>query len=511
MLRANIEKTINELKSNDSSLSCRTICNLVRNKYKCKVSKSTVASILKKNELNSPVGKRSIAVGRSSSEPMDYCGFYFLKAADICLQGSFWMATALSESCRLRQNIASLSDKFETAILGGMFHESDTEKFNEAVSKIVCKQYKKNAINTYLNSLEHVMPNKMAILDGVSKSLLGPGSVRLILSSGKNIDLDPRLRGFLSHNQTNSNFYSTYLNTTIYINNVMVACKQPFVFLSLEHGLADNVRFFDLCSAFGAPIVTNPPAFIQVLGQDRSVLSSLRISHAPRKFDFISGVLSSQEIARLQFSRVSAYVPFEHPLIWEKLYVAEAEAELSQHESNEHIMLRALLFKNYPGAETKLVLLTNMQRNYFSTHCIANSYFIKWPDFVQSFNNFSMLYLPEPDNFSVEMSEKLRNLFLMNELSIKSILIFAQELLYSYCRNSIFPPQWKQLDHEQVRGGIFALKGNVRQENGVLFVDFLVSNDYSLLSGLVSACAKVNDLGLLTRDGLRLFFKVKLS
>lgn len=535
-LLPNVKEYILAKKQKEPQISCRQLSEIVSDKFKTKISKSTINNIFKQADLSLPVGRRRkkrrktaipvamntaitipdtkiISVPAVIPEPLpvpaaipkaeptpvfvskikpaveynvSQSGAILLQAADALFNIGHDIAKAISE--RLKTPGVDFFAQTENLIYKGLL-----DNYQESPS--------------YLLQLEEVKALSLDILRLISTSFQEVRCLKFDLSDSSSFYFDGQRHTLWSIPYIPYDFSTTIYEIKSYINKIFKV-NAPFIFLTAPGYDKPSKEFFNFLASLDQPEKLRCKQ-ITLYGNKAEELEIINVPDIKKRF-FIFGLWPWQFTKCRRVKDILEFEPFKSSFMSEQLYIAKAEIELLQPYTNEWLTLTGCAIKNNPNDKIRLLVLSNYSLGQVKPEEIAKMYLSQWPNLEEGFQDYSrkiefFTYTASSQQFLSAESANLNN---ENIPSINSLFDSYLKLLDLYARWHFLPTGYENTDFSTVKERFYGLKAALKKEEDMLLASFQVPTDYPFLKDLVYSCCRLNERNIQLVDGCRLYFNI---
>jgi len=539
-LRPEIINFILEEKKTNPVLSCRSITSLVEKEFQVKVSKSSINSIIKKQGLSLPIGRRQKKRRRKAvseqvvpqpvtpppvvvptpvpepplipvplpkveeplvpkvEEPLvevkaeefketECTGAILLKAADYLIGGSLYFSQAIYS--RLNRKDEDLLAKIESLIYLPLF-----------------EQDKQESILAYLNELQSVKAICLDLFRITSTMLQEVRCVKVNLSDGSIFYLDGQLHTIWSTPHIPHDFATTIYDIKSYINKYFYG-DSPFILFMAPGYDIPTKEFFNFILSLDSK--TKKITQLTLYNNNFEELEPIHLNLTKKQF-FAFGLWPWQFVECRKVKKIGEFKPFYAELLNKEIYVAEVEIELTQPNIYQSVTLKGSALKTRLTEKTRLIILTNLADESVAPSQWLNLYLSHWPNFEEAFHDYSrkielFTYTGTSRKFfSMEMLDLDRE----SSPDIRTIFNKYLEALDLYVRWHFLPSVYENKDFSTTKEHFYNLKALLNKEKDKLLVSFKPNQAFQFLKDLEYACRRLNEREITTPQNLRLWFSV---
>jgi hypothetical protein len=499
-LKPKLKEYIVKLISEKPQLGCRRISVLVEKKFKFKVSKSAVHSVIKSAGIKMPVGRRRKA--RRGKIEAQGLGAIFLKAADYLLGGKYLIGDSVIEKLSMGEGALA---KTEALLYSPLFFDIKNKvnlSSNLGLWSLISRNFTYDELLTYLNELEQVKPFYTDTLRIISRVLREVHCIKVILSDGSSFFLDGQMHTVWSTSYLPHDFATTLYNVKCYIDKYFRQNQPLILFMAPGYDIPTK-EFFDFMSCMG---LADPQiSKIILYGNQFEEVETIPLEGAQKRY-FIFGLWPWQFVEYRKVQLLGDFQPFYLETLKQQVYLANVEIELLQAKANKGVMLRGYALKLRPNDKISLVVLSNYERDQIKPQDLLQAYFSQWPNLQEGFQDFSR----KVELFTYTATS--RRFFSTENLKFDpkdthaafALLNYYLQALDLYARWHFFPSGYEEKAFEIAEQRFYNLKGHIRKQKDLMIWTFKPPSDYPYIKDLEYACRRVNERGIMLSTGLRL-------
>lgn len=500
-LRPEVKDYILEIKKDNPALGCRALSPLIEEKFKIRLSKSSINFIVKNAGLSLPVGRRqkkrrqirgpqvqgflapSIkALPAPAAGPVETeaSGIILLKAADYLLGGTDQITETIRR--QLKSQATDLYEKTESLLYASLSGASE-------------------ATQSYLNELQQVasLPSDIAqAISGVSEMR----GLKISLSDGAAFYIDGQFHSIWPSEDMPDDFSTTTYNIRGYINKYFQE-NTPFVLFMAPGYDAPPVEFFDFMLGLeGQKQITS----LSFIGEKKEEIS---LKEA-KKHSFIFGLWPWQYSQYRKVKAIKEFQRLNFAALNRDFYLAEIEIELSQPNVNQHITLRGCALKHGPQDKIILAILSNLPSEGTTLEDLADNYLSRWPNLEEGFRDFSrkrdlFAYTEGPARFLSTEGLSFKN---QASQDIKSLFSGYLNILDLYVKRRFLPAEYENRDFSTINERFYTLKARLKREKDYTQAAFILPPDYQYAKDLGYAIKRINEKGIIFPDSQRVWLSV---
>jgi hypothetical protein len=552
-LKPEIIQFVIQQKTDDPSLSCRALAERANQHFETLLSKSSINNILKQAELSSPVGRR-MRSGRPAKAPDAASKKFRLsesKKKEIFPDPS---AHLILEDLNQERPDEGLVDGLGNIFLKAAEWEISQQPILEPLLQEGCPDKEKEKIQDAASILCFLKSFQIESFEGLSryegKGLWELNNIKKPLVEADVLDIVENLRGrqefFLKFSlkapqifsraagfrytlKDGTNFFLDGQNASIWknvqarfsvsltkatdglaniLNNV-----QSAVFCSIspkEKGKTQETKhIFDFIQSF-ENVQSKRIQRIELLAEDGQILGDFNdIPHIQRFF--IAGVWPWEKMFHrfLEVKKIKREGSIKADFIERELYFKEA---VIRPEEKKELLLRGILVYESFMKIPFLVVLTNTDEKDMPAEQVIVQYCRRWPN-MEKGSSFSLLNDPSRWGISFSDGEKPVWDYLLDDGSFGRDPVWraadqAVVLLDRFVRKQFFPEDYMEQDFFAMRNRFYSLPGTIQRSEEEMVVGLAMPKGFPYSRDLFFAAQRVNESGIMTSEGQRLYIKI---
>lgn len=546
-LKPEIQEFILEQKKTNQSLSCRRITILVEEKFKIKVSKSSINSLIKIAGLSMPVGRRlKRRRPKPEAPPTPAPQITFQAPPEVSappevpapvevpppVEAPAPLEVPAAPAVQPPPIIEKVEIPTETPctgvillkaldyLIGGNCHiaEAIKRRLNRQENELLAKTEKllfmpfdeggsPEDLLSYLNELQQVTTLHVDIYRVISSVFQEVRCIKVVLSDGSAFYLDGQQRTIWSAPHIPFDFSTTIYNIKSYINKIFWE-GAPLALLMAPGYETPSKEFFDFMLSFD-PLGKRISLLI-AYGNRFEELEVIRLESAARRF-FVFGLWPWQFKDYRKINLTGEFKPFCFAPLKQDFYLAPIEVSLMQPNVNQHVTLRGCALKTDLAQKTQVIILTNLPAEKASLEDLVNFYLSHWPNPEDSFRDMSrkielFTYTAASQRF---FSTERLNFNLETLQDTKAQFDYHLKALDLYLRWHILPTGYEEEDFSTIKARFYDLKAILKRQKDANLVHFQPPEGYPFLKDLRYALARLNEREIVSADGRqRLWFSV---
>jgi len=507
-----IESYILKRKKLSIELSCREIAKEASEKFKLKISKSSVNNVLKKEGLSSAVGrrpKRAVSI----EKPLEHGGSFLFKAIDIYLGISSIAAKVLLEIMpkRSKLNLIDVELIIRNFILYySLFNVNDDISYiyrNIELWSLIGKRPNKS---TY-KIVAEMLGNSQLFLERMTielKNYFKPISgYRFSLSDQSGFLVDGQKIAIRKESNRSVDLNVTYYNSSTYIS-YFTTKNEPFLIFSIPDTNLDSQEFFNLICGFNSDDGMRKLNTIDIVGTNNEIIERKFVYEAKKHF-FLAGVWPWQIRDIYEFERKVATERFIVPQLNVNLYYQVEEIVFIQPVTLQRVILTGILFRSSPSGVVKMVILSNIKKENIHKYMKIDKLY-NWIEAEQKYAFFSNL---EKQN---QRRETFFDWFSKESMtgeadkSFQSTVKRLSEIIAKFFQYEILPFESAHWDYLKIKEIVLRQQAEVSYGDGIIVHKLSYNNKLSKKEIFETICQKLNNLSI--QDGNKImYFHVKES
>lgn len=496
-LKPEIREFILKQKKALPRLSCRKFSTLISEKFKIKISKSQINSLIKSAGLSSPVGRT-----RKRKRPVfesEGLGAFILKSADGILEGLFQLVDTIKLRLKLKKDLYSLT---EALVYQPLF--SQDLQSNSGLWKMIGNHYSNENISSYLNELQSVTTLNNEIMAIISKTFEEILSVRITFSDGTMFYLDGQFYTLWSTPLIPYDFSITNYKIKSYINKLFKDVSPLILFTAPGYETLPK-EWFDFLLRLDSP--QKRITEINLLGAGAKPLELIPVS-GYKSCHIIFGLWPWQHTKARKVEFLGDFMPFNFAPLNKDFYLAETVIKFTQLTTNQVVTLRGVCLKQSLETKPQIAILSNIPKEKASAEEIANLYLNRWPNLQEGFEDFSRKIELFTYSASARQPMPKEKFFSSAEknLDIKEILNNYLVGLDAYVRWYLLLPEYKEADFSTTKERFYSLKAKIKKRKNAYLVEFTLPENYPYKKDLAYCLARMNERQITLADGMRVWF-----
>lgn len=498
---SSIKNYVLRRKKQQSDISCRTLALEASAKFKIKISKSSVNSLLKSELLSSPKGRRVQLVFKPSGESLNV-GFSFLYGTGLFLGLPKILSEIIAENHpAIKLKPASLESIVEAWILAKAMYNVPLERI-ENYSKneiwfILGRKANKGHLKYFIETLKliQVVNNQLVI-----RLLLGFHDVhflRFTLADGTQFFLDGQLKSVWKDKNIPLNFCVTIDRINSYVKSNF-SCSDPLVIFSArpEAMLAEETNNFIF--GFDGSSPSKRIRKIEAFSPKGEVLNEASFV-MPQRRRFIIGVWPWQYKAISELEKIPAQGSVTCDVNNSVFHYVEDVALYLQHTENNEVVLRIIVLKTSKNGPARIGILTNLDAGEWDAEKVIRQYLKGHFDFETEHKQFletvrAPLYFED-----FISSEKISNVIkrLSEAKEPDDFFSTLVDILNIYAQRLFFPSECSRWSLLKMKELFYKKKGHVKRDmvDDVLYKLF-IDNNLEEKKILEYAIEKFNELNI---------------
>lgn len=529
-LKPEIRDFILEQKKTDPNLSCRSLSNVVEQKFQLKVSKSSINALFKETGLSSPVGRRQKRQKITLPLPEELPKLSFIPKEDAVLKPEIPAPISVQEAEQMQVETTKVKDgatdsgivllKAADYLLGGcyQFTEVIRKHLNLAEKDLLAKteaiiyaflSETTSEISSYLTDLQSVRPIILDLFKVIPTVLKEVNCIKVSLSDNSIFYLDAQLHTVWSTHQIPDGF-STTINISKGSIKQYFQGDSPFILFTAPGYDMPSKEFFNLL--LGLEGKEKWITTLSLFGHKLEEIEAISLESS-KKYPFIVGLWPWQYLDYRQVKITGEFNPFYFGPLNRESYLAEVEIELWQPTMDQRVTLKGYALKTNLSEKTRLLILSNLGTEEILSPEIVNLYLNHWPNLEEGFQDFSrkielftftggshVVFDTETLKFAKELAPDIQSFF-YNYLMILDLCVKSQFL----------PPEYTTQDFSIIKERFYNLKALIQEKEDYVQLRFQPPHQYPYLKDLQYACHRLNEREIVFSHGKRVWFTPVMS
>ena len=501
-LQPRISDFIKEIKLEKPELSCRGLSSLIQERFQVKVSKSSVNSVIKGTGLSMPIGRRPRP--KRGIVEAEGLGAILLKAADYLLGGSELITKYLQD--KLLSEEMDIPSSLEYLKYSQLFDLQSTCKTNYSIGlwPLIGKKIPQKKLNAYLSDIQQLSPLLAELVQIMNSVMQEIRCVKINFSDDSACFIDGQGYTVWANQYIPYNFSTTISDIRSYVTKFLQG-DQPFVFYMPPGSDSPGKEFFDFLLNFISPSkrITNL-GFYDMRLKQTDILSV----GESKKRSLIFGLWPWQYVAYRKIKILSDFKNFYFEPLRKDFFLADAEVQLLQPNTNQSVILRGCALKTSYNDKIRVIVLSNITPEEASIEDLARHYLNKWPNLEETFQDFSC----KQELFSYTLASGYHfswaSLDLDSDALQNSMAFFSYylKILDLYVKWHFLPFGFEKRDFATIKQQFYGLKCRFKKQKDLIYISFLPPENYSFQKELTYLCNRLNEKAIHVFNGKRLWF-----
>lgn len=491
-------------------MSCRKLASEASEKFRIKVSKSSVNNIIKKENLSSFVGRRP-KIMLNAEKALEHGGAFLLRGIDHFLGISKTAADVLLEIMPVPYKIKRVDA--ENTLCCFLLYKSlfdvtfDTSILydNIEIWSLVGRRPTKRAYNLIVQLLNESQLFVDHLVNELKQRLQGVSGFRFNLSDQSRFFVDAQKQGIWREPITNKNFYSTYYNSNCYINRVSEH-DDPLLIFNIVGTSIHSSEVIDLIAGFNADDAMRKLSSIELFGTENKALK-LKFIPGSRKRFFLAGFWPWQLETMYELERK----PAQSLLTWSQLnlqyYYQIEEVNFIQRDTLHIVKLIAILLKTSPLGIVKMGILSNISRKNITRYLTINNLY-HWIYPEENLRLFTQLNDTQSDTESFFDWFARFDFAGTEKISLNKTLEMLSQIIFSFFQNELIPKKCRQWSRFKIKDVFLRQRANAVYTKNLTVCNLFVNNMLDNREHFNYICQRINNLGITDARGL-MWFQVK--
>lgn len=492
-LTPEVREFILETKRANPAASCRGITQSVFDKYQINVSKSSVNSLIKEVGLSMPVGRRA-KPGRRTL-PGEEAGTLLFKAADILLGGTQYFVEAIN--AKLRADPTRLQAQTDCLLFRESFLSSGEisgPKPGSWLWSIAEARSSKEEVAAYVGALSQVKELPFELSQILSKLCKAVRCIKITLASDPGFYIDGQFHTVWSSANIPLAFSTTISNAKSYINRYFKGNSPLVLFMSPGYDKPTK-EFFNFLLAWDSP---QKSYALTLYNEQLQESGEVKIEREKRDY-FIFGLWPWQFVGCRKLKRIGEFKSHNFTGLKFPFYLAEAELELSQPDTDRAITLRGYALKHQTNENPHLFILTNAIDYTAEPEELVEIYLNRWPNLEEGLKDFSA---------KIERSVKTAESVSVDSLAYppagaKDVTMFFSD--YIKVLETVIKTHFLPFGLPFGSDQFFGLRSQIKRGKNSNTVSFKPPPGYPHLKALEYACRRINEREIILPNGKRLW------
>ncbi|MGE5280497.1 MAG: hypothetical protein ACM3L6_07140 [Deltaproteobacteria bacterium] len=508
-----VQSCIIKAKKKNRSAAVREIAQEIKKIHGVKLSKSSVATILKENGLSSSVGRR--ISGESLGRVKSSCaGYYFFTAAEALLGVSRSVAACFRRACpTMHMSERALEDVVSSWLLAKVMYSVDFSKVigydKRELWQILGRRASKGGMGRFLetyNSLQHIGNE---IVADISNLLREANYLRFDLEDRTSFFVDGTFNTIWSTPEIPIDFSATVCNLDGYVNSILKG-REPVVVFNARAEADLNELLADFIFALQDSSPRKKIRSLSLISSQHAEIKNVAINPG-NKLDFIIGIWPWQYkmIRELEQRRAMGYV-FNEPLELKYPYVEES-IRFAQHIDNNEVRLRIIVIKEREDGHARIALFTNMDPQKHTARNVVERFVRRFPFFEEGHRAFLEI-LREPayaDAFQGEKQLIEKAQAIRDARSADEAFGVLVEIVNAFMQRSFFPAAswgWSIL---KMRELYFKIPGKIRRDYADdVICNLLPSKELNVIRSAEAAALRLNGTPVFDPEKKKLWMRL---
>ena len=359
--------------------------------------------------------------------------------------------------------------------------------------------------SAYGAEIQAISGISMDIMQVVSSVFQEVREIKFSLSDASSFYLDGQLHTIWSMPYIPHDFSATIFGVKTHILKSFQEAS-PFVIFTAPGYDSPTKEFFDflLCME-NQKRISN----IYLLGNKLEELESLSVERGLKRH-FIIGVWPWQFTQCRRVKSISEFKPWHLEAPQKDYYIANIELELSLPGTNKSLSLWGAALKESLNDKIRIVILSNYSPEEIALEELSRIYLQRWPNTQEAFGDYSrkvelFTYMADSQRFfSIE-----NLLFDVGALAdMDTVFDRYIKSLDAYLRWHILPSGYESQGFNIVKERFYGLKATLKRQNGYAVVTFQVPPGFLFLKDLQYALNRLNEREAYLAGGLRLWYRL---
>lgn len=505
-----VRSFIIEKKRRYPDLSCRELAKQSSERFKLRISKSSINSVIKSENLSSAVGRKP-RVKLNTDSAIDRGGALILRAIDWHLE-----ITSIASKCLLevmpssaRINKVDVENTIQCLILVKSLFDITIDLTglynNIEIWSLIGRRPSKKAFNLIITMLNESKLFYEKLVMEIKKNLRAVSGFQFLLSDTSSFFVDAQANSIWKKPKSNKYFLSTYCKTMSYINNICDKNEPIMIFCVLGSNVGAS-EVIDFIEGFNAEYATRKISTIEILDHENQIMER-KFIYGPESHFFMIGFWPWQLETMYELERKPAKNRIEFRQIGLSYYYQIEDVIMTQPVNFNRVKVSAILIKDSPLGIVKIGILTNLPRetldNYLKINKLHNwLLFNERNNLFTQFNNSSRDYESFFDWFSQYDFETA------GDVSLEKMIAMLSQIIFQFFLRELLPEECKTWNQLKIKDVFLRQKAKIILGRDIIVHNLLLNNELYKKEHFDYLCLRINSLSI-AYSGKLIFFQAK--
>ena len=426
-------------------------------------------------------------------------GVVLLKALDYLLGGSKEINSIICKE------LGVVPEEYQALTEAVIFRSLFANDNLSALWDLIGARYSQERLDAYYAQIQQSISIKTNISRILSGAFTEARGIKMHFIDGSIVYLDGQLHSIWSTQYIPYDFSNTVYELKNNLNKYFFQ-NQPLVLFSAPGYDVPSKDFFNLLLNIGS--TSRYPDVLTLFGNKLEEVESILLNQK-NKHALVFGIWPWQFTSSRKVKKIGNFDLKHIEGINQDLYLAEIEIDLLQASLNQTIALRGCAVKTNPTGKIRLVILSNVERQ-MSVDELANAYLNRWPNFEETFQDFSrkielFAYVGNTqkffsrDNFGTDMTK--------SSLELDKIFSNYIKMLDAYLRWYFLPTNYTEKDFSYVNECFYKLQAKLIANRDRINIKMQVGQNYQFLKDLEYLICRLNERQINLIDGASFYFE----
>lgn len=486
-------------KQKSPDISCRNLATIASQRFKIRLSKSSINSVLRDRQLSSSIGKGKKRLLQIQGE-IEHGGFSILQGINYKLDTARIFAEILFNQHPgiSRSLINDIEDVVQALIMFKAIYDITIEPSrcynNEEIWTLVGRRPTRSTYNVIMKLLQSSqLVNNNTVID-IQRQLMPIAGFRFLLRDNSNFFVDAELQSVWRTQVKRKPFVTTYHRARSYIDN-FISRQRILPIFNIQGVNIHQPEVLDFISALNGQNVSKCIRQIELLDCDGNVIETRRVSDSGKRF-FLLGFWPWQLDTMSELERG----PAEKRLIWRELgveyYYQIEEVSLSQHLVAQEVKFLSILLKNSMIGPARIGILTNIPEDIVHNYLLIKE-LSHWVAPENAYKRFAQkMKKVVPDN-QILLSDLLDPLKMVNpENNLENIFAMLSQIIFHQFQQRFVPDSCKSWSPLKLKDVFLRQRAIIKRSKGVVSYNILNNNELCKDSDLNHICQCLNESGI---------------
>ncbi|MDD5004893.1 MAG: hypothetical protein PHS93_00075 [Candidatus Omnitrophica bacterium] len=501
-LKPEVTRFIISNKQKDPDISCRNLALITSKKFGIALSKSSVNNILIKEELTSPVGRKSKHPIATEGE-IENGGFSMLRAVDHRLNISKTAARVLLNISPLisKTFLEDVENVLQALIFFKMIYDTNIITADSYDNTNVWQLVGKRPAKAVYRQILNVMQNSQLFANGVVielKQRLAPISgFRFHLRDDSSFFIDASSQALWHTPTINREFITTYYNASSYVKE-FIDNKTVFSIFNIQETSILSSEVLNFILAFEAQETSKRIKQIELINMQNEIVDYKPISGSD-KILFLMGFWPWQSEMMSEFERKPAKQKFIWPEVGLEYYYQIEEINIPQHLVPQEVKLTAIILKNSPLAAARIGILTNIPRDIIHNY-LSYKWLYHWFAPEERHKDFTKKIKGQELKSTYFFNSDLSN-EQSSSSSLDAILEMLGKIMFHNFQQRFLSDECRSWNELRIKETFLKQKAVIKKSRDFISHKLIIDNKLCKDTDIQYICHRLNEAGIKDSQG----------